>query len=147
MSAETTEQIYRRYLEEGWNGGNFAVLEEIVAPDFKDHANPPGFPSGLDGLKAVFTTLRTAFPDLKATIDDVTADGDKVWARTMQQGTHTGQLMGMAPTGRRMTMANIGIYRFSDGKMVEHWAVSDQLGMMQQLGLVTVPGLPAETGR
>ncbi len=147
MSTETNKQLIRRILQEGFLKGNLAVLDDIVAPDFRDHQPlPPGLPSGLAGAKAFIASQRAAFPDLKVTIEDITADGDKVWDRLRVEATNTGPFMGMPPTGKRVTIEVFDLHRFADGKLVEHWAVADQLGMMQQLGLVPAPGQPVQTG-
>jgi predicted ester cyclase len=145
MSAETNKETIRRFVEEV-NKGNFDALDEILASDVKDHQPlPPGLPSGLAGLKAFFNAQRTAFPDLKVTIDDITADGDKVWDRLTVRATNTGPFMGMPPTGKRVTFEVFDISRFAGGKVVEHWGVADNLGMMQQLGVVPPLGQPAQT--
>jgi predicted ester cyclase len=139
MSAETNKDAVRRFVE-GVNQGNLDALDNIVAPDFKDHQPlPPGLPSGLAGLKAFFAAQRTAFPDLKITINDITADGDKVWDRLTVRATNTGAFMGMPPTGKQVTVEVLDITRFAGGKAVEHWGVADNLGMMQQLGVVPTP--------
>ena len=143
MSAESNAQIVRRFVNE-ISKGNLDVLDDIVAPDFKDHQQlPPGLPSGVAGLKAFFGAQLTAFPDLKVTLEDMTADGDRVWDRLRVEGTNTGPIMGMSPTGRRMTVEVLDLTRFEGGKVVEHWGVADNLGMMQQLGLVPAVGEPA----
>lgn len=148
MSADTNKQAYRRLIEEGFGKGNLAAVDEIVSADLIEHEElPPGFPSGLPGLKALITSLRTAFPDEKSTIEDITADGDKVWARVRAQATNTGPFMGMPATGKRVNIEAIDICRFAGGKVVEHWGVTDNLAMMQQLGVVPAPGPAAEARR
>jgi predicted ester cyclase len=145
MSTETNKETIRRFVEEV-SKGNLDVLDDIVAPDFKDHQPlPPGLPSGLAGLKAFLAAQLTAFRDLKVTIDDITADGDKVWDRLTVRATNTGPFMGLPPTGKRVTFEIFDIQRFAGGKIVEHWGVADNLGMMQQLGVVPSPGQPAQT--
>ncbi len=130
----------RRMVEEVANGGRLDVIDELVADDFVDHSAPPGVPPTRDGAKALMSMLRTAFPDLQATVEDVVAEDDKVVQRTRATGTMTGELMGMPPSGRSATWEQIHILRFEDGKEVEHWAVSDQLSLLSQLGLVPAPG-------
>jgi predicted ester cyclase len=83
--------------------------------------------------------FRDAFPDLRFTAEDIIAEGDKVAARYTMRGTHQGEFMGVAPTGNRIEVTGIDIVRFEGGKMVEHWANSDELGMMQQLGVIPAP--------
>ncbi len=145
MSAETNQETIRRFVEEVTKG-NLDALDDILASDFTDHQPlPPGLPRGLAGIKAFFTAQRTAFPDLNVTIDDIAADGDKVWDRLTVRATHTGPFMGMPPTGKRVTFEVFDISRFAGGKLVEHWGVADNLGMMQQLGVVPTPAQPAQT--
>jgi Predicted ester cyclase len=95
-------------------------------------------------VKTFFAMLRGAFPDLHATVDDVIAEGDKVVQRTTAHGTMKGEFAGMPPSGKSATWQQIHILRFADGKEVEHWAVTDQLSMLQQLGFVEAPGQPAD---
>ena len=145
MSAETNKETYRRLMDEGFNKGNLAAVDEIVSADLKEHENmPPGMVPGREGLKALITALRTGFPDGKSTIDDITADGEKVWSRATARGTNTGPFMGMPPTGKRVTYEFLDVCRFAGGKIVEHWGVTDSLAMMQQLGVIPAPGEAAE---
>jgi predicted ester cyclase len=145
MSTETYKNAYLRLMEEGFNRGNVAVVDEMLTTDFKEHENlPPGLPPGRDGVKALISALHTAFPDIKHTIEDLTTDRDRVWARVSVRATNTGSLMGQPPTGKRVTYDVIDICRFANGKIVEHWGVSDIWGMMQQLGAVPAPEQPAQ---
>jgi predicted ester cyclase len=140
MTAETNKELVRRFVRE-INNGNLDALDEIVAPEFRDHQSlPPGTPSGLAGLKAFFAAQRTAFPDMDVTIDDITADGDRVWDRLTIRATNTGPFMGIPATGKRVTFEVFDLTRFAGGKVVEHWGVADNLGMMQQLGIASAPG-------
>ena len=83
--------------------------------------------------------LRAGFPDLHVTVEDIIAEGDKVVGRTTIRGSHTGEFMGMAPTGKQFTIQAIDVMRFAGGKVVEHWGNQDDLGMMQQLGVIPTP--------
>jgi steroid delta-isomerase-like uncharacterized protein len=141
MSNEQNKALMRRYFEEAWNQGNLAVLNEIVAPHFTNH-NPaiPGLPPGSDGLKPIFAAFRTAFPDLHFTIDDMISEDDKVVTRWTLQGTHQSEFMGIPPTGKRFVAGGIEIERIIDGKIVEHWLQADNMGLMQQLGVIPGPG-------
>lgn len=148
MSAELNKQGYRRLIEEGFGSGNLAAVDEVVSADLNEHeALPPGMPAGREGLKALISALRAAFPDGKTTIEDIAEDGDKVWARLRIQGTNTGPFMGMPATGKRVTFEVMDLCRFSGGKLVEHWGVADNLAMMQQLGLVPTPEEAAQSRR
>jgi predicted ester cyclase len=82
----------------------------------------------------------SAFPDTKMTIEDQLAEGDKVTTRWTATGTHTGELMGIPATGKAVTVTGFDITRYSGGKSVEHWGQFDQMGMMQQLGVIPTPG-------
>jgi steroid delta-isomerase-like uncharacterized protein len=131
--SEQNKAAIRRWLEEGINQGNLAALDELVAPNYVYHG--PGMElRGPEALKQLVAVFRTAFPDLHTTIDDMVAEGDKVVTRWTATGTHRGEFMGMAPTGRSMTLPIIVITRFEAGKAVEDWEVYDGLGLMQQLG-------------
>jgi len=145
MSAQTNEEAYRRLMEEGFNRGNVAVVDELLSADFAEHENlPPGLPSGREGVKALIQAIHTAFPDLTHKLQDITADRDKIWARLTARGTNTGSLMGQPATGKQVTYDVIDIVRFAGGKIVEHWGVTDIWSMMQQLGAVRAPGQSAE---
>ena len=101
-----------------------------------DHAAPPGVALGVEGAKQAIGIYRTAFPDLKVTVEDIIAEGDKVSCRFTITGTHKGGLMGIAPTGKQVRLAGMEVHRIVDGKAVEHWESFDQLGMMHQLGVM-----------
>lgn len=143
MGSEDNKAIVRRFLEEVINKGNLALVDELVAADLVDHAAPPGMEGNRDGLKAFFTTFRGAFPDLHYTVDDVIAEGDRVVQRTTAHGTMKGDFAGMPASGKSASWSEVHITRLSNGKLAEHWAVIDQLGMLQQLGFAQVPGQPA----
>ena len=140
MSSEQNKAVAQRFYDQVWNRGDMAVADELFTADTVDHASPPGFPSGIAGVKQVFGMYRGAFPDLAITIEDMIADGDKVVARWTSRGTHRGDLMGIPPTGKQVTITGIDIFRFEGGKIAEHWANFDMLGMMQQIGVAPSPG-------
>jgi steroid delta-isomerase-like uncharacterized protein len=136
MSTEENKALDRRLVEEGFSKGNIAVLDELIDKNCVDHSLAPlGLPKGLAGVKQFFTMFRTAFPDLHYTIEDVVAEGDKVVTRATWTGTQRGEFMGMPATNKQVTVSGIDIARWVNGKAVEHWAVQDMLGMMQQLGV------------
>ena len=135
---EENKALFRRFIDEVWNNGNLAVADELFAPDaFTPSA--PQLPPGPEGVKVIATLWRTAFPDFHMTIEDLIAENDKVVARFTETGTHQGEFMGIAPTGRRMSVTEIGILRLVDGKVVESWYEVDMLGLMQQLGVFPPP--------
>ena len=135
MSEENKAAV--RAMFEAWSTGDLGVVDEIVAPDASDHDpyNPHGG-EGAEGLKKTMAMYREAFPDVRFTIEDQIAEGDKVVTRWTATGTHQGELMGAPATGKTSTISGIGIDRFEDGKIVEAWNSWDTLGMFQQLGLV-----------
>jgi predicted ester cyclase len=109
------------------------VVDEFFAPDFVSHNNPPGFPPGVDGVKRFFAMFRDAFPDVAVEIDEIVVEGDRVAVATTFSGTHEGELMGVAPTGRRVSVTGIDIVRVSGGRIVEHRGLTDIVGLMRQL--------------
>jgi steroid delta-isomerase-like uncharacterized protein len=136
MSADT-KAIARRFLEEAFNSGNLDVVDELVAPEFVNHdAALPEPGVGIEAAKASITGYREAFPDLRLTIEQQLAEGEYVTTRWSARGTHQGNLMGMAPTGKQATVAGITIDRIVDGRFVESWTNWDTLGLMQQLGVI-----------
>jgi predicted ester cyclase len=146
--SQTTEQEQRnkalllQLIEEGFNKGNLSIVDEIIANDCKEHQR--GNSDGTEGTKEVIETLRSWFPDFEMDAEDLAAVGDKVWARSVARGTNMGPFMGNPPTGRKMRTDVIDIVRFQDGKIVEHWGVPDQLGVMLQLGLLSQKGRDME---
>ena len=133
----SNEAIYRRLIEEGFNQGNLAVVDELMAPDAREHQRGSG--DGVEGAKGTINYLRSVFPDFKITIDELVVSGDKVWARQKGGGTNLGSFAGHPPTGIKAFIDVIDIVRIEDGKIVEHWGVPDQLGMMLQLGHIPQP--------
>jgi predicted ester cyclase len=141
MSTEENTARMRRIPEEVFNRGDLAVADELFAADYAEHFPlPPGFPTGVAGLKAFVAGLREALPDFRYTLEDEIAVGDKVVQRLTGRGTMRGAFLGMPPTGKQATWTEIHIARVAGGKLVEHWAAIDQLGMLQQLGVIPMPG-------
>ena len=139
MSTEENKALVRRLIEEAWNEGNLATIDEILSPDYVLHIDAPG-PPGREGYKQDVTMHRTAFPDLRFTIEDMVAEGDKVVLRATLRGTHKGEYIGIAPTGKQITLTAISIRRIEGGQIAEEWVELDMLGLMQQLGVVPPPG-------
>ncbi len=138
---EQNKSLARRFVER-INARDIEGAFALAAAGWIDHAATPGSPAGVAGGKALFTMLAAAFPDLQTTIEDLIAEGDKVVARLHVTGTNRGSLLGMPATGKSVVISVIDIHRIVDGKFVEHWSNSDDLGMMQQLGLIPPPALP-----
>ncbi|HET7095149.1 MAG TPA: ester cyclase, partial [Thermomicrobiales bacterium] len=136
-NARNAESV-RRLFTEGFNRGDLAVVDALVAPGYEQPQ--PGLDQGPDGLKRRIALLRSVFPDLTVTVEDMIAAGDKVWTRSSAKGTQRGPLLGLPSTGRRMTIEVIDVFRFTDGRMVEHWGVLDRYDQLAQLGLLPPPG-------
>ena len=141
MSTEQNKALVRRLVEEVINQGNISVIDELLMPDFVEHEElPPEIPSGPEAPKVLFTMLRSGFPDIKATIEHLIAEGDEVVLHMTWTGTHEGEFMGIPPTGKSISINVIDILGIAEGKFVEHWGVMDSMAMMQQLGVVPAPG-------
>lgn len=121
------------------NTGNFALLDELLASDYIDHTPPPGVAPTREGFKQSLMALRTAFPDVRYTIEGSIACGDEIVHRVQATGTMTGDFMGVRATGKRATWTEIHIGRGVNGRLTEHWGIVDQLGMLVQLGIVESP--------
>lgn len=134
MSAEHNMILARRFWEEVVNQGNLTVLNEIMTADYIQHQSD--VPPGRAGLTQFLTLQFAAFPDHHATIEDVVSEGDRVVTRTVIRGTHAGPLGNILATGKEVAIHVIDIWRVADGQLVEHWGIVDNLGMMQQLGLM-----------
>ena len=146
MSPEENKAVVRRWFEET-DKGNDAVVDELCAPDYVDHNPPlPGMPEGSAGVRRANALLRAAFPDTVHFIDDQVAEGDKVVTRLRGRATFTGEILGIPPNGQVVEIGGIIIHRLQAGKLVEHWAVSDQLSFMQQLGAIPAPAPPTAAG-
>ena len=140
MSADENKAIVRRVNDEVWTKGNLEAIDELIADDFVTTViGAPEQIRGPDGFRDFVLMYRKAFPDLRLTIDDQIAEGETVVTRWTATGTHEGELMGIAPTGKQATTAGVNINRISGGKLVEGWGIIDQLGLLQQIGAVPVP--------
>lgn len=140
MSAEDNKVIVRTYVEMIWNQQQVDRVGELVAADFVDHGALPGQAPGLAGAQQKWAMYLVGIPDLRVTIEDLVAEGDKVAARRSYKGTHRGELLGIPPTGKPVQIGGISIFRLAGGKIVEHWEQIDGLALMQQLGVVPVLG-------
>ena len=140
MSTDAMKALTRRAIEEGWNQGKLEVFDEVDAPEYVDHAPAPGQGPGVEGYKQAVQMTRAAFPDLQITVEDMIAEGDLVVTRWTARGTHQGEYMGIPASGKSVQVTGVNIGRFENGKVVENWANSDQLGLLQQLGVLPAPG-------
>jgi predicted ester cyclase len=114
------------------------VVDEFIAPDVIQHVR--NVPPGREGIKQFFRMIYGSFPDAHLSVEDIVADGDKVAWRFTVRATHTGPFRGIPPTGRPVTLTGIAITRMREGQMAENWNETDDLGMVQQLGVIPTPG-------
>ena len=138
MSALDNKALIRRWVE-ALNNGTWAEAAGVLFTTtfvLHDPMAPPGLPAGPQGMKDYVAPYFAAFPDLQFTVEDQIADGDRVTTRYTGQGTHRGELMGIAPTGKHATATGITIFRIEEGKMAQMWQNWDALGLMQQVGAI-----------
>jgi len=138
--SEENKAASRRLAEEMFSGGNLDLADELIDPSFVGHdvASPEPI-RGPDGVREQAQGYRSAFPDVQITVEDQIADGERVATRWTARGTHKGELFGIAPTGKQVTITGMTIDRFAGGKIVESWDNWDALGLMQQIGAVQEP--------
>ncbi len=134
MSVEENKIIVRRLYQEFFNKGNLAIADELIAPNYVNHSAPPEQEPGPEGVKQRGAGLRTAFPDLCTTIEDIVAEGDRVVARITSRGTHRGTHLGVHPTGKLVLWTGVDIFVIRAGKLVEAWGFFDELSLLKQLG-------------
>ena len=139
MSSEENKALTRRLYEDVFNQRQLAHVDELCSADHVFH-NPPTTLHGREEFKQLLSLYLTAFPDARFTVEDEIAEGDRVASRYTFRGTHQGELMGIAPTGKQVTVTGIIINRIVGGKSAEGWLNFDALGMLQQLGVVPPAG-------
>ena len=137
---ETEKAAIRRVYEEVWVKNNLQAMDEICVPNLVTHGTPEGTPTVLEGWRTYFRMIQKAFPDTKFTIEDQIAEVDKVVTRWKTTGTQTGEFMNIPASRKKITITGIEIDRFNNGKIVEDWNEFDQMGLMQQIGVVPMPG-------
>ena len=145
VPTEENKAIFRRYVEEVGNEGKLELADDIFDRYLAHQSDGSVLERGPEDVKRFMGEFRQGFPDFHSTIEDQIAEGDKVVTRWRMRGTHRGEFRGIAPTGKDLDVTGIGIFRFSNGKVVESWDNFDQLGMMQQLGMIPEPEQPAES--
>ena len=141
MSTEDNKALVRRTFEEVWIQGDLAAVDQLFAPDYIMHG--PGVTwveLGYLSVKHTVSEVRTAFPDFALSVEDVMAEGEKVMTRYTWSGTQQGPLWTIAPTGKQATVTGIVVSRVVDGKIAEEWGIVDMLGLMRQLGVISVKG-------
>jgi steroid delta-isomerase-like uncharacterized protein len=137
-SPEANKAVVRRYIEEVLSIGKFELMDELFAPDYTSDAFGP--PTGREEFRQALAAMRAAMSGLRVTIEDIVAEGDMVGVRFRTSGTHTGEFRGMPPTGKSYDIGGIVTYRLAGGRIAEDRPLYDQLGMLQQLGVVPAPG-------
>lgn len=141
MSTRENKAIVRRFYEETfWGNGDLGMLDDFVASDFVDHTPVPGLSPDREGLKQVVAMIRSAFADRQGTIHQCIAEGETVVVHWAMHAIHDGEFMGISPTGRQVENTGIDVFRLVDSKIAEAWHVEDNLGLMQQLGVVPESG-------
>ncbi|MCG2622927.1 ester cyclase [Arthrobacter sp. I2-34] len=135
---ESGTGLIQRFYRETLQGGDLSLIDERAAEDYTDHEDAlPGQPAGREGIRFFVNVMRTAFPDITVkTLEPALVDGDLEAVHVVLTGTHQGELMGVAPTGRTVEFGGIDIIRTKDGKVTEHWGATDMLGLMKQIGAV-----------
>ena len=126
LPAEANKALMRRLFEEGFHSGKLAVVDEIFHPNFVDRSTPEQ-PPGTEGVKDYISMVRTGFPDISITIEDLVAEEERVVVRTTWRGTHLGEYEGIAPTGKQVTRSMIQIFHVKDGKLLEEWSEGESL--------------------
>ena len=126
MPAEANKALMRRLFEEGFHSGKLVVVDEIFHPNFVDRSTPEQ-PPGTEGVKDYISMVRTGFPDISITIEDLVAEEERVVVRTTWRGTHLGEYEGIAPTGKQVTRSMIQIFHVKDGKLLEEWSEGESL--------------------
>jgi steroid delta-isomerase-like uncharacterized protein len=138
MSTEENKALVRRFFE-AFNAGDLDGVAAVFAPNAVVHNSGAPDPLNLEGFKQLAAVFLAAFPDGKHSIDDMIVEGDKVVTRITYRGSHTGDLMGIPPTGKQVTTSAMTIDQIANGNIVETWRLFDQMGMMQQLGVIPAP--------
>jgi steroid delta-isomerase-like uncharacterized protein len=140
--SDQNKDLARRFYGEVVSTGDVDRVTEFCTADFVEHEElPPGTPDGPEGVKAFVRMYREGFPDLKADVEDMVEEGDRLSVRVRYTGTHDGDFMGIPPTHKHIDIEALDIVRIVDGKAAEHWGATDRLGLMQQIGVI-----PQEAG-
>jgi steroid delta-isomerase-like uncharacterized protein len=142
MAVMTNQQLFQRYFDEVANAGNLELADEFFAPDYLHHdpANPDPRPMvGPQAVRDHLTSLKGAFPDLVFEIEDMASDGDQIIVRWTARGTNTGDYFGMPATGKPIEITGMNTWRTRDGKAIEGWVNRDDIGLLQQLGVIPTP--------
>lgn len=133
----------QRFYDMAFNQGDMSAVDSLVSPDAVEHMQmPPGSPAGtVPALKKFIADWHVAFPDLKFTVEKMVGEGDDVAIYSTMTGTNTGPFMGMKPTGKAVKVEGFDLVHIENGKVTEHWGVTDDRGMMMQLGMMKPPAM------
>jgi steroid delta-isomerase-like uncharacterized protein len=134
--SEQNKTLARRWFEDLFSRGDLDAAEEILSAEFLDHL-PREEERGIEELKDYVSVYRTAFPDIEGTVEEIVAEADKVVVRWKSHGTHQGEFMGVAPTGRHVTFSGMRLFRIAENKIAESWVNIDERGLQEQLGAVS----------
>jgi len=134
MSAEENKALLWRYIEEVWDKKNPAAVDEFLSPDYQRHRSPTAAPLTREGQKQLLLQFRTAFPDIHLTVEEVIAEDTRLAFRSTMRATHQGELLGIAPTGRQITVGLVDIIHIKNGLFVEQWGGPDLFDLVKQLG-------------
>jgi len=133
MSLDENKAVVCKFIE-AYNSRKLNLIDDFVSPEYIDHSNNVG----REGLKQLIAMGLNAFPDWHETVEDIIAEGDKVWVRLSYTGTHKGDFMGLNPTDKKITSKSVDIYRIVDGKLAEYWNVTDNVNIFKQVGAIEV---------
>jgi steroid delta-isomerase-like uncharacterized protein len=134
MSVAANKARYGEFIQAIFNEARFDRLGEFLAPSYAIQEAPPGTAPGAEGVRQVVTMFRTAFPDLTITLDEVIGEGDTVAALSTLRGTHRGEFMGIAPTGKTVSVTSLTMVRLEDGRLTKSWVKNDVASLLRQLG-------------
>ena len=137
--AAANKRLVRRFYKEVYGDWNMALVPEMVSPRFISHDWPEGGPTGPQGFELFYSAIRAALPDARYEVDDLIAEGDKVVVRWRLLGTHQGDFRGIAPSGQKIELKGIAIYRVDNGKLMERWVVTDLYGVLEEMRTSSAP--------
>jgi steroid delta-isomerase-like uncharacterized protein len=126
--------LAQRWFTEVMTEGNLEVIDELCSQDFVEHDPLPGTSPDFAGLKDFVTQVRSAFPDIEMTADDILVEGDRLAVRSTIRGTHKGDFMGIPASGKKIQVSNYDFVRFENDQAAEHWGTIDSAALMEQIG-------------
>ena len=134
MSAEENRVLLRRYVEEVWDNQNLAAVDDFLSPNYKRHRSPTMAPLNRQEQKQLLMRFRQAFPDIQLEVEEVLSEDNRIAFRSTIRATHQGELLGIEPTGKQITVGLVDVIHIEDGQFVEQWGGPDMLDLVQQLG-------------